>query len=64
MMGGWLDWVILWVFSNLGDSVILYFVQNQSIISELSLNSACGGSGALDSVWKSLEECQLEFYML
>jgi len=22
-MGGWLDWVILWVFSNLGDSVIL-----------------------------------------
>jgi len=23
VMGGWLDWVILWVFSNLGDSVIL-----------------------------------------
>ena len=23
MMGGWLDWAILWVFSNLGDSVIL-----------------------------------------
>ena len=23
MMGGWLDWVILWVFSNLGDSMIL-----------------------------------------
>jgi len=22
-MGGWLDWVILWVFSNLGGSVIL-----------------------------------------
>jgi len=22
-MGGWLDWVILWVFSNLGDPVIL-----------------------------------------
>ena len=22
MMGGWLDWVILWVFSNLGDSMI------------------------------------------
>jgi len=22
-MGGWLDWVILWVFSNLGDSMIL-----------------------------------------
>jgi len=21
-MGGWLDWVILWVFSNLGDSMI------------------------------------------
>jgi len=20
-MGGWLDWVILWVFSNLGDSM-------------------------------------------
>ena len=24
-MGGWLDWVILWVFSNLGDSMILWF---------------------------------------
>jgi len=23
VMGGWLDWAILWVFSNLGDSVIL-----------------------------------------
>jgi len=23
-MGGWLDWVILWVFSNLGYSMILY----------------------------------------
>ena len=23
-MGGWLDWVILWVFSNLGDSMILF----------------------------------------
>ena len=22
-MGEWLDWMILWVFSNLGDSVIL-----------------------------------------
>ena len=22
-MSGWLDWVILWVFSNLGDSMIL-----------------------------------------
>jgi len=22
-MGGWLDWVILWVFSNLGYSMIL-----------------------------------------
>jgi len=24
-MGGWLDWVILWVFSNLGDSMIPCF---------------------------------------
>jgi len=24
VMGGWLDWVILWGFSNLGDSMILY----------------------------------------
>jgi len=23
VMSGWLDWVILWVFSNLGDSMIL-----------------------------------------
>jgi len=23
VMCGWLDWVILWVFSNLGDPVIL-----------------------------------------
>jgi len=23
VMGGWLDWVILWVFSNLGDSMVL-----------------------------------------
>jgi len=21
-MGGWLDWMILWVFSNLGDSMV------------------------------------------
>ena len=26
MMGGWLDWMILWVFSNVGDSMILYTV--------------------------------------
>ena len=26
-MGGWLDWVVLWVFSNLGDSVILCMEQ-------------------------------------
>ena len=25
-MGGWLDWMILWVFSNVGDSMILYTV--------------------------------------
>jgi len=25
VMGGWLDWVILCVFSNLGDSLILWF---------------------------------------
>ena len=24
VMGGWLGWVILWVFSNLGDSMILW----------------------------------------
>jgi len=23
VMGGWLDWVILWVFSNLGDSMVI-----------------------------------------
>jgi len=23
-MGGWLDWVILWAFSNLDDSMILW----------------------------------------
>jgi len=26
-MGGWLDWVILWVFSNLTNSIIS-FVEN------------------------------------
>jgi len=26
VMGGWLDWMILWVFSNVGDSMILYTV--------------------------------------
>ena len=26
-MGGWLDWVILWVFSNLGDSMIQNIVK-------------------------------------
>jgi len=35
VMGGWLDWVILWVFSNLGDSVILY--------SRFSMNSGAEG---------------------
>ena len=65
MMGGWLDWVILWVFSNLGDSMILYFVQNQSFISELSLNSACGGSRVLDSIcrraWKNVNESFIRY---
>jgi len=28
VMGGWLDWMILWVFSNLGDSMILLFYIN------------------------------------
>ena len=28
-MGEWLDWVILWVFSNLGDSMILWFQEVQ-----------------------------------
>jgi len=30
VMGGWLDWAILWVFSNLGDSVILCLVRTSS----------------------------------
>jgi len=29
-MGGWLDWVILWVFSNLGDSAIHYYYTKQT----------------------------------
>ena len=28
MIGGWLDWMILWVFSNLGDSMILQSASN------------------------------------
>jgi len=24
-MGKWLDWMILWVFSNLSDSMILFY---------------------------------------
>ena len=36
MMGGWLDWVILWVFSNLGDSTIL--LKSSEIE---ALNAAC-----------------------
>ena len=28
-MGGWLDWVILWVFSNLSDSMVLRTQQCQ-----------------------------------
>jgi len=27
VMGEWLDWMILWVFSNLGDSMILWFYE-------------------------------------
>jgi len=27
--GEWLDWMILWVFSNLGDSMILLFSSAQ-----------------------------------
>ena len=26
MMGGWLDWMILWVFSNLGNSMYAHFL--------------------------------------
>jgi len=33
-MGGWLDWVILWVFSNLGDSMILY--QGNAVLLQFS----------------------------
>ena len=25
-MGGWLDWMILWVFSNLGDSITIVHI--------------------------------------
>jgi len=28
MKGEWLDWMILWVFSNLSDSMILVILQN------------------------------------
>ena len=30
-MDRWLDWVILWVFSNLGDSMYIYFYKNLSV---------------------------------
>ena len=38
VMGGWLDWMILWVFSNLSDSVIVCFYENHSPLSHHRLN--------------------------
>ena len=34
-MGEWLDWVILWVFSNLGDSMILIRRTMVSVLSRI-----------------------------
>ena len=35
MIGGWLDWMILEVFSTLGDSMILYSDQRSSFCSSV-----------------------------
>ena len=33
VMGGWWDWVILWVFSNLGDSMIwINMIANEKLV--------------------------------
>ena len=42
VVGGWLDWMILEVLSNLGDSMILQFyaVQHQALEHGLLLSSA------------------------
>ena len=37
MIGGWLDWMILEAFFNLGDSMILYVYNNMKSILELNL---------------------------
>ena len=31
MVGGWLDWIILEVFSNLGDSMIVVVMKKSSL---------------------------------
>jgi len=41
-MGEWLDWVILWVFSNLGDSMILIGALD---LEKYPSNSECNGLG-------------------
>jgi len=33
VMGGWLDWVILWVVSKLGDSMILIMLEAMPAVS-------------------------------
>jgi len=38
VMGEWLDWVILWVFSNLSDSMILSQIYNVLFITQHPFN--------------------------
>ena len=47
VMGGWLDWVILWVFSNLGDSMIIFCFIIFSCISSIWCSSS---SEALEQI--------------
>ena len=56
VMGGWLDWVILWVFSNLGDSMIIFCFIIFSCISSIWCSSS---SEALEQIAQRGGGCRI-----
>jgi len=55
-MGGWLDWVILWVFSNL-DSIMTHedkLLQKQKLNCEFKIGKTCTNLNITDVVYRLL----------
>ena len=57
MVGRWLDWIILEVFSNLGDSVILFISMETTTATKSTVNMLDKGNSELQNTISLHSHC-------